>query len=159
MGIGLVHKVSNHKQLPTPRPLPTHTCSFVHLFLLIQIVLFFCIFKSKVISFSFKCPNADSLFCFLFFVGQLHEDVPTEEHPGNLTILMSKHFNSNSPQLINTTLYPYKHHLLPTSWCFAPQGEHPTMAGLKTNVGEEVLYIEFKTHYLPTFHTLNHLKQ
>ena len=31
-----------------------------------------------------------------FFVGQLHKDVPTEEHPGNLTILMSKHFNSNS---------------------------------------------------------------
>ena len=78
-----------------------------------------------------------------FFVGQLHKDAPTEEHPGNLTILMSEHFNGNSPWLINTTLYNYKHHLLLTGWCFVPQGEHSTLAGLKTNVGEEVLYIKF----------------
>ena len=25
---------------------------------------------------------------FFFFVGQLHEDAPTEGHPGNLTILL-----------------------------------------------------------------------
>ena len=35
-------------------------------------------------------------FFFFFFVGQLHEDVLMKVHPGNLTILMSKHFNSNS---------------------------------------------------------------
>ena len=33
-------------------------------------------------------------------------------------------------QLIYTTLYLYKHHLLPTGWCFAPKGEHSIMAGL-----------------------------
>ena len=36
------------------------------------------------------------LFLFFFFVGQPHEDVPIEEHPGNLTILMSKHLTSSS---------------------------------------------------------------
>ena len=28
-------------------------------------------------------------FFFFFFVGQLHKDVPPEEHPGNLTIVLS----------------------------------------------------------------------
>ena len=37
-----------------------------------------------------------SSFPTIFFVGQLHEDVLIEEHPGNLTVLMSKHFNSSS---------------------------------------------------------------
>ena len=41
-------------------------------------------------------------------------------------------------------MYLYKHHLLPTSWCFVPQGKHSTMAGLETSVGEEVLYINLK---------------
>ena len=27
--------------------------------------------------------------CYIFFVGQLREDAPTEGHPGNLTILLS----------------------------------------------------------------------
>ena len=31
----------------------------------------------------------DSAFFFFFVVGQLHEDAPTERHPGNLTILLS----------------------------------------------------------------------
>ena len=37
------------------------------------------------------------LLALFFFVGQLHKDAPTEEHPGNLAILMSQHFNSKSP--------------------------------------------------------------
>ena len=99
------------------------------------------IFKKKL-WYSVSNKNSLEIF-FFFFVGQLHKDAPTEEHPGNLTILMSEHFNGNSPWLINTTLYNYKHHLLLTGWCFVPQGEHSTLAGLKTNVGEEVLYIKF----------------
>ena len=41
-------------------------------------------------------------------------------------------------------MYLYKHHLLPTSWCFAPRKKQFTMAGLETNGGEEVSYINLK---------------
>ena len=37
-----------------------------------------------------------SVFFLFFFVGYPHEDSPIEGHPGNLTILLSSHFISNS---------------------------------------------------------------
>ena len=36
------------------------------------------------------------IFFFVVVVGQPHEDAPIEGHPGNLTMLMSKHLNSSS---------------------------------------------------------------
>ena len=37
------------------------------------------------------------IFFFFFFVGLPHGSIPIEEYPGDSTVLMSKHFISNSP--------------------------------------------------------------
>ena len=47
----------------------------------------------------------NTFYFFIFFVGQLHEDVPTEEHPGNLTIFCRNTLTAKAYQLIHTTLY------------------------------------------------------
>ena len=43
------------------------------------------------------------LYIYIFFFGQLHEDVPTEEHPGNLTLFCHNALTATAYQLINTT--------------------------------------------------------
>ena len=45
--------------------------------------------KTKKVFLNFKVIKT-------FLLLLLHEDAPTEEHPGSLTILLSYHFNSNS---------------------------------------------------------------